>query len=305
VQPFAVSGCSLIESFINNIKMRYKGRRRSSNIEDKRGWKIGRKGGIGGGIFAIVAVLLYIFLGGDPQSALQFLDGGNEYTETATEYQPTQQEEELEEFVSVVLADTEDVWHKLFNASGMVYREPTLVIFSGEVKSACGLSAAATGPFYCPGDERIYIDLLFLGQLQEKLGAEGDFAMAYIIAHEVGHHVQNLMGTIDEVHAMRQQLSQKQYNELNVRLELQADFYAGVWAHHAQKMKDILEQGDVEEAMNAAQAVGDDRIQMQTQGRVVPDAFTHGSSSQRVHWFKKGFATGNLKEGNTFDPGAV
>jgi uncharacterized protein len=285
--------------------MRYKGRRTSSNVEDKRGWKIGRKGGIGGGIFSIVAIILYIVLGGDPQSAFQFLQGGNEYTETARDYQPTEHEEELAEFVSVVLADTEDVWHKLFNASGLTYREPTLVIFSGEVKSACGFAEAATGPFYCPGDERIYIDLLFLEQLQEKLGAEGDFAIAYIIAHEVGHHVQNLMGTINEVHSLRQQLNQKKYNELNVRLELQADFYAGVWAHHAQRMKDILEKGDVEEAMNAAEAVGDDRIQMQTQGHVVPDAFTHGSSSQRVHWFKKGFATGNLKEGNTFDPGAV
>jgi uncharacterized protein len=285
--------------------MRYKGRRTSSNVEDKRGWKIGRKGGIGGGIFSIVALLLYIILGGDPQSALQFFQGDNEYTETATEYQPTRHEEELSEFVSVVLADTEDVWHKLFKELGMEYREPILVLFSGEVKSACGFSEAATGPFYCPGDERIYIDLLFLDQLQEKLGAEGDFAMAYIIAHEVGHHVQNLLGTIDEVHSLRPQINQKQYNELNVKLELQADFYAGVWAHHAQKMKNILEQGDLEEAMNAAQAVGDDRIQMQTQGRVAPDTFTHGSSSQRVHWFKKGFATGNLKEGNTFEPGAV
>jgi predicted metalloprotease len=174
-------------------------------------------------------------------------------------------------------------------------------LFSGKVQSACGFSSAATGPFYCSGDDRIYIDLLFLEQLQERLGAGGDFAVAYIVSHEVGHHVQKQLGTLGEVHSLQQQVSKNQYNELTVRLKLQADFYAGVWAHHAQKMKNILEEGDVEEAFNAAQAVGDDRIQMQSQGYVVPDSFTHGTSAQRMSWFRKGFSTGDLNDGNTFD----
>jgi predicted metalloprotease len=230
----------------------------------------------------------------------------NQGSSTSTsEYQPSAHEEELAEFVAVVLADTEDVWNKLFNEKGLVYREPRLVLFSGQVNSACGFSSAATGPFYCPGDDRIYIDLLFLEQLQKRLGANGDFAMAYIIAHEVGHHVQKQFGTMDEMNSLRSRISQKQYNELTVRLELQADFFAGVWANHAQKMKNILDAGDVEEAMNAAQAVGDDRIQMQSQGYVVPDSFTHGTSAQRMSWFKKGFTTGRIEDGNTFDRDAI
>ena len=227
------------------------------------------------------------------------------YSETAVEYQPTAHEQELADFVSVVLADTEDVWHKLFENSGLTYREPKLVLFNGAVESACGLAQAATGPFYCPGDEKVYIDLNFLEQLQERLGAEGDFAVAYIVAHEVGHHVQNQLGVLDQVHTLRGQVSEKRYNEQTVRLELQADFYAGIWAYHAQKMKNILEQGDVEEAMNAAQAVGDDRIQKQMQGYVVPDSFTHGTSAQRMEWFKKGFTTGNVNNGDTFADDAI
>jgi len=285
--------------------MRYKGRRQSSNIEDRRSMSTGKKVGLSGGVLSIVVVIVVMLLGGDPSAILNLMQAGSDYSSTSTEYQPTAQEEELAEFISVVLADTEDVWHKLFNDMGLQYREPKLVLFSGQVNSACGFSSAATGPFYCPGDDRIYIDLLFLQQLQKRLGANGDFAMAYIIAHEVGHHVQKQFGTLDELNSLRPRVSQTQYNELTVRLELQADFFAGVWAHHAQKMKNILEAGDIEEAVNAAQAVGDDRIQMQSQGYVVPDSFTHGTSAQRMSWFKKGFNTGNINDGNTFDRDAI
>lgn len=285
--------------------MLYKGRRQSSNVEDRRGLSTGKKIGIRGGLLGVIGIIIYVLLGGDPQMALSFLQFDSGQTESSTEYQPTPHEEELAEFVSVVLADTEDVWHKLFNEMGMQYREPKLVLFSGKVNSACGFSSSATGPFYCPGDDRVYIDLLFLEQLQQRLGAQGDFAIAYIIAHEVGHHVQNLFGTLEEMNSLSQQVSQKQYSELTVRLELQADFFAGIWAHHAQKMKNILEKGDIEEAMNAAQAVGDDRIQMQSQGYVVPDSFTHGTSAQRMSWFKKGFTTGDIRNGNTFDQNAI
>ncbi len=279
--------------------MRYKGRRQSSNVEDRRGMSTGRKVGVSGGIATIVIALIVMLLGGDPQSVLNVMQQQG-VTETATDYQPSAHEQELTEFVSVVLADTEDVWHMLFENSGLAYREPTLVLFNSAVESACGFAESATGPFYCPGDEKVYIDLNFLEQLQERLGAQGDFAVAYIVAHEVGHHVQKLMGTLDKVHSLRGNVSEKQYNEQTVRLELQADFYAGIWAHHAQKMKNILEAGDIEEAMNAAQAVGDDRIQKQSQGYVVPDSFTHGTSEQRMTWFNRGFTTGNVNNGDTF-----
>jgi len=281
--------------------MRFKGRRQSSNVEDRRGRSGGRKIGIGGGIGAVVIALIVMFLGGDPNEVLNVMP--NEQGNTAADlgYQGSASEEEVKEFISVVLADTEDVWHALFENMGMEYREPTLVLFSSRVESACGITGAATGPFYCPNDERVYIDLSFLDQLQRQLGAEGDFAVAYILAHEVGHHVQKLFGTLDQVHALRGRVSEKAYNAQNVNLELQADFLAGVWAHHAQRTKSIMEEGDLEEALNAAQAVGDDRIQQQTQGYVVPDSFTHGTSAQRLFWFKKGFTTGKLDEGNTFD----
>ncbi|MFV0376226.1 MAG: neutral zinc metallopeptidase [Mangrovibacterium sp.] len=281
--------------------MRYKGRRQSSNVEDRRGMSGGRKIGLGGGIGAIVIVLIVMFLGGDPSSVLNMMQGQQEGASTESTYQPSAEEQQLTEFVGVVLADTEDVWHEIFKNSGMEYREPRLVLFSSRVESACGTSGSATGPFYCPGDERVYIDLQFLGQLQQQLGAEGDFAVAYIIAHEVGHHVQKLLGTLDQVHELRGKVSDKKYNAETVKLELQADFYAGIWAHHAQRMKNIMEEGDLSEAMNAAQAVGDDRIQKQSQGYVVPDSFTHGSSEQRMHWFKKGFTTGNVEDGDTFN----
>lgn len=281
--------------------MLFKGRRQSSNIEDRRGMSTGRKVGVGGGIVTVIIALVVMLLGGDPREVLQMMETQQATTETVSDYQPTAHEQELAEFVSVTLADTEDVWHKLFESSGLTYREPTLVLFSGAAESACGFAQSATGPFYCPGDEKVYIDLNFLEELQQKLGAQGDFAMAYIVAHEVGHHVQKLLGVLDQVHGLRGQVSETKYNDQNVRLELQADFYAGIWAHHAQKMKNILETGDIEEAMNAAQAVGDDRIQMQSQGYVVPDSFTHGTSEQRRTWFRKGFETGNVNKGDTFN----
>jgi hypothetical protein len=246
-----------------------------------------------------------MLLGGDPSEVMNVMQNQQSYTETPTGYQPTAHEQELTDFVSVVLADTEDVWHKLFEDSGLKYREPTLVLFSSATESACGFAQAATGPFYCPGDEKVYIDLNFLELLQDRLGAEGDFAVAYIVAHEVGHHVQKQLGVLDQVHRLRGQVSEKQFNDQNVRLELQADFYAGIWAYHAQRMKNILEDGDIEEAMNAAQAVGDDRIQKQSQGYVVPDSFTHGTSAQRMKWFKKGFETGNVNDGDTFAKRAI
>jgi len=280
--------------------MLYKGRRQSSNVEDRRGMSTGRKVGVGGGIVTVIIALVVMLLGGDPGQVLQMMETQQATTETVSDYKPTAHEQELAEFVSVTLADTEDVWHKLFENSGLTYREPTLVLFSGGAESACGFAQSATGPFYCPGDEKVYIDLNFLEELQQKLGAQGDFAMAYIVAHEVGHHVQKLLGVLDQVHNLRGQVSEKEYNAQTVKLELQADFYAGIWAHHAQKTKNILEAGDIEEAMNAAQAVGDDRIQKQSQGYVVPDSFTHGTSAQRMKWFKRGFETGNVNNGDTF-----
>lgn len=278
--------------------MRWKGRAGSGNIEDRRALG-GRRMAAGGGVGILVVAAIVYFLGGDPTQVLNTLQT------TGSGYGPADSsvikaEEELAEFVSVVLKDTEDIWHELFRQSGKVYREPTLVLFSGAAESACGYSSSATGPFYCSGDERVYIDLSFLDELQRKLGAQGDFAMAYIIAHEVGHHVQKQLGVLEQVHALRGRVSEKEYNRYTVRLELQADFFAGIWAHYAQKTKGILEEGDVDEAVNAAAAVGDDRIQMQSQGYVVPDAFTHGTSEQRKSWFMKGFRTGDLNEGDTF-----
>jgi uncharacterized protein len=208
---------------------------------------------------------------------------------------------ELKRFVSVVLADTEDVWHELFQQQGKTYRNPKLVMFSGQVDSACGRASASMGPFYCPADSKVYIDLRFYDEMKTKFKSPGDFAQAYVIAHEVGHHVQNLLGISDRVHALQQRSSEAEANALSVRLELQADFFAGVWAHHANKARHIIEAGDVEEALNAATAIGDDKLQMQTRGRVVPDSFTHGTSEQRVRWFKKGLESGDLRQGDTFN----
>ncbi len=268
-------------------------------MEDRRGGSV-RSVGMKGGVIGTLAIALVVYLlGGNPMEVLQMAGQGQ--TEVAGEPQLSAQEQEMTEMVSVILKDTEDVWNKLFGQYGATYREPKLVLFRTAVSSACGYAQSATGPFYCPGDEKVYLDLDYLEALQKKLGATGDFAVAYIIAHEVGHHVQKLMGTMTEVQqAQSVARSQEQVNELTVRLELQADFFAGIWIHHAQKMKNILETGDLEEALNAASAVGDDRIQMKTQGYVVPDSFTHGTSEQRKNWLKKGIQTGDLNQGDTF-----
>lgn len=260
---------------------------------------MGGRVAIGGGLGGLVILLLSLFLGDGSLPENLNVDNGLSGSEQT--YTPTAEENEKAEFVSVVLKDTEDVWNRLIEEQGGRYIEPTLVLFTNSTDSGCGYASAATGPFYCPADSKLYIDLSFYDDLQQRFGAPGDFAMAYVVAHEVGHHIQNLMGTMGELDAQRSRLSEKQMNALSVKLELQADFYAGVWAHHAQKMKDILEPGDIEEALNAANAIGDDRLQKQSQGYVVPDAFTHGTSKQRMYWFKKGFESGDLREGNTFD----
>ncbi len=280
--------------------MKFKGRRQSTNVEDQRGSSSGRSVGLKGGLIGTLAIALVVYLlGGNPLDVLRMSNQGQ--SEVATDAPLSAQEQEMTEFVSVVLADTEDVWRKIFNEYGSTYREPKLVLFRSAVSSACGYAQAATGPFYCPGDEKVYLDLDYLEALQRKLGASGDFAVAYIIAHEVGHHVQLLMGTMEEVqNAQRSARSQEQVNDLTVRMELQADYFAGVWIHHGQKMHNFLEEGDLEEALNAASAVGDDRIQMKTQGYVVPDSFTHGTSNQRKNWLAKGIQTGDIRQGDTF-----
>lgn len=278
--------------------MKWRGRRASGNVEDRRGSGGGGKLVAGGGIGGLLIVLIVAFLGGDPGAILNGLDSGG--TQTNEPYMETEQEAELADFVSVVLADTETVWSQVFEEAGMNYTEPTLVLFNGSVDSACGTAGAAVGPFYCPGDQKLYIDLSFYEELQNQFQAPGDFAMAYVIAHEVGHHVQNLLGVMNEVQPLRNQLSEEEYNKLQVKLELQADYYAGVWAHHAQGM-DLLEEGDLDEALTAASAVGDDTIQQRSRGYAVPESFTHGTSEQRKNWFYKGFKAGNLKAGDTFN----
>jgi len=278
--------------------MKWKGREQSGNVEDRRGMSTGRM--ITGGTVGTLAILVIVWLlGGNPDQLISELQpAGNE--SAAADPSIVQAEEELAEFASVVLKDTEDIWHALFQEGGNTYHEPRLVLFSGSVESACGFSSSATGPFYCPGDESVFIDLSFLKELQQKLGATGDFAMAYIIAHEVGHHVQNQLGITDKLNELRGRVSQDEYNKFSVKLELQADFLAGVWAHYADRTKNVLEEGDLEEAMDAASAVGDDHIQMQSQGYIVPDAFTHGTSGQRKSWFLKGYRTGDMNQGDTF-----
>ena len=270
-------------------------------MEDRRGTG-GRNMAIGGGLGlgTILVVLLVLLLGGNPADVLQQLPlPGAETSQTSGEL--TAQDKELGQFVSVVLADTEDVWAQLFSKAGRTYNPPKLVLFTDWTESACGSASAAIGPFYCPTDKKVYIDLRFLQDLQAQLSAPGDFAMAYVIAHEVGHHVQQLTGTMDRVDSQRRSLNEIESNQLSVRLELQADFYAGVWAHYVQDLN-LLEAGDIEEALNAASAVGDDRIQTQTQGTIVPDSFTHGTSEQRVRWFTKGLETGDMNQGDTFSP---
>jgi predicted metalloprotease len=275
--------------------MRWMGKQGSGNVQDRRG--MGGKLALGGGLGGIIVLVLSLLMGNNP---LDSLNVGSSTENTAT----SEVEDEEAKFVSVVLKYTEDVWGKLLpEQAGRDYQDPQLVLFSGMDQSGCGSANAATGPFYCPLDNTVYIDLSFYQQLSDQFGASGDFAMAYVIAHEVGHHVQNLLGTSDKIQQMRQNASEAESNKLSVMLELQADFYAGVWAHHAQQMENILEEGDIDEALNAANAIGDDRLQKQAQGYVVPDAFTHGTSEQRMYWFKKGFETGDMKQGNTFESG--
>jgi uncharacterized protein len=274
--------------------MKWLGRQGSGNVEDRRGMRGGLA--IGGGIGGVIILILSLLLGQNP------LENINLDTNSATEQPRSAEEDQQAQFVSVVLKETEAVWTALFQQEfGKDYQEPHLVLFTQSDQSGCGFASAATGPFYCPLDAKVYIDLSFYDDLSNRFGASGDFAMAYVVAHEVGHHVQNLLGTSDKVHEARKQLSEREGNRLSVALELQADFYAGVWAHHTEKMEDILEEGDIEEALNAANAIGDDRLQREAQGQVVPDAFTHGTSEQRMYWFKRGYETGDIKQGNTFE----
>lgn len=281
--------------------MRWKNRRKSSHVEDRRGSSMGGKTLIGGGISGVLILLVFTFLsGGDFGDFLNsaLLDTGT--NTTTAPYQETETEAERADFVSVVLADTEDVWTDIFQDYGYVYKDPTLVLFSGSVQSACGVAGSSTGPFYCPGDANLYIDLSFYDELSQQFNAPGDFAMAYVVAHEVGHHVQTQLGLTKQLDSLRNQLSETEFNQYQVRFELQADYLAGVWAHYAQGLG-YLEEGDYEEAINAAGAVGDDRLQQQAQGYVVPESFTHGTSDQRMYWFDRGFKSGNLEDGDTFN----
>ncbi len=295
--------------------MKWQGRRQSSNIDDRRG-KSGS--GMGGGgfnplligpllkilfsktglIIVGIVVVFSVVTGTNPLSLIGgMMGGGGQGFTTETNYTPTAEEDRLAEFCSIVLADTEDVWNQELEN----YRNPTLVLFTNSVNSACGNASSATGPFYCPADEKLYLDISFFEDMERKLNAPGDFAQAYVIAHEVGHHIQKIMGITDQVHSLRGEVSEKEYNQYSVRLELQADFLAGVWAHFSQESSGWLDRGDLEEALNAANAIGDDRLQKQATGRVVPDSFTHGTSAQRMKWFRKGFETGDMSQGDTFN----
>lgn len=280
--------------------MKWEGRRKSSNMDDRRGMGTGGKVIAGGGLIGIVFLVIQMFMGGDNAQLMQELQNQIEQQQpAASPSEPlTEADQKMGDFVATVLADTEDVWHKIFQENGMKYVEPKMVLFRGSVQSACGGATSASGPFYCPGDQKIYMDLDFFDELQTRFGAKGgDYAIAYVIAHEVGHHVQTLLGTSGKVRQLQQSLSKTEGNKLSVSLELQADFYAGLWTHYNQK---YLEEGDIEEALSAAQAVGDDAIQKKMQGHVVPDSFTHGTSEQRVKWFGKGFKSGDIRQGDTF-----
>jgi hypothetical protein len=272
--------------------MKWQGRRASTNVEDRRG----AKALVGGGIGTLIIAIIMLLMGGNP---LEYL--GNQSGTVETPYEATAEEQKLADFASVVLAETEEVWTELFKSElGKKYQCPSLVLFSGGVQSACGAADSSTGPFYCPGDQKVYLDLSFFTELKDRFMAPGDFAMAYVIAHEVGHHVQYQLGILDDVYSQREKLSTASFNKLMVKLELQADYFAGVWAHHVAR-NDLLDEGDVEEALNAASAVGDDRIQKEMTGRVNPDSFTHGTSQQRSSWFLKGFKSGTIAAGDTFN----
>ena len=283
--------------------MRWEGRRQSSNIEDRRGYRV-RRGLAGGGIGTLLLILVALYFGIDPTPLLQGVQVESVPEASRPGNQP-RADDQLAAFVSVVLADTEETWRAEFSAAGRTYRDPTLVLFTGAVQSACGMGSAAMGPFYCPGDEKIYIDLGFYRELRDRFQAPGDFAQAYVIAHEVGHHVQNLLGISGQVNTRRQRIGQAAGNQLSVMLELQADCLAGVWGYRADRLRGLLEQGDIEEGLNAASAIGDDRIQRKVQGQVVPDSFTHGSSAQRLKWFRRGLESGDLAVCDTFSAASL
>jgi len=277
--------------------MRLDSERESSNVDDRRGLSAGGGVAVGGGLIGVIFLVIKLFLGGGDASD-QVQDPFQN-----SQMSPSEQaaDDKRVEFVKKVLALTEDVWDSLFRSEGRVYKRPTLVLFRYNVQSACGLASSASGPFYCPSDEEVYIDLSFYQELEQRFQAPGDFAEAYVIAHEVGHHVQKLLGISDKLDRLRSQSSEEKSNKYSVMLELQADFLAGVWGHYAQQMKNVLDPGDLEEALNAANAIGDDRLQKEAQGYVVPETFTHGTSKQRMYWFKKGFDTGDINQGDTFN----
>jgi len=279
--------------------MLWRGQRQSENIEDRRGMSGGGLA-VGGGLGGIVILIIALLLGADPRQLLEQAPGQGPASGTESSRSVNPKEEELKQFSATVLASTEDVWNEIFRQQGMTYTKPVLVLFRDRVQSACGNAGAAVGPFYCPGDEKLYLDLSFFNELETRFRAPGDFAEAYVIAHEVGHHVQDLLHTMERVDAARGRMSETQANELSVRLELQADYFAGVWAHYAQQ-KGLLEMGDIDEALGAASAVGDDRLQREAQGYVVPDSFTHGTSEQRIRWFRKGLESGGIRQGDTFN----
>ncbi len=286
--------------------MRWRGERQSDNVEDRRGMSVSRGAKVGGigGLGLVAVVVVSMFLGVDPSALLQIVGQTTQSSSVSTEQSSVPAaNDDMRNFVAVVLAETEDVWNDTFRQSGKTYQEPNLVLFSGAVESACGMADSAVGPFYCPADQKVYLDLVFFDELHSRFGASGDFAQAYVIAHEVGHHVQTLLGITQKVTRLQAQSSTSDRNRLSVMVELQADCLAGVWAHQAQKKRNILEAGDIEEGLNAASAVGDDRIQKRTRGYVVPDGFTHGSSAQRVSWFKRGFEQGSMKSCDTFNAG--
>ena len=282
--------------------MKWSGRRQSDNMEDRRGMSSGGKTIVGGGIIGIIILLLNVFGGENAQMLTPILEQMNQGQSAPTEQRDlTAQELEEQAFINAILVDTEDVWTKIFQENNLQYKNPKLVLFTAGVETACGNATSASGPFYCPGDQKVYMDLDFFEELKTKFGAQGgDFATAYVIAHEIGHHVQTLLGTSAKMREMQEGKSQAEANKLSVALELQADFYAGVWTHYNQQMNNFLEDGDIDEALSAAHAVGDDAIQSKTQGRIVPESFTHGTSAQRKAWFMKGYKTGDINQGDTF-----
>jgi len=283
--------------------MKWQGRRKSDNVEDRRGMSSGGKTIVGGGIIGIIILLLNVFGGENAQMLTPILEQMNQGQSAPTEQRDlTTKELEEQAFIETILADNEDVWTKIFNENNLNYKKPNIVLFSGGVQTACGNATSDSGPFYCPGDQKVYMDLTFFEELKTRFGAQGgDFATAYVIAHEIGHHVQTLLGTSAKMREMQQGKSKAEANKLSVALELQADFYAGVWTHYNQKMNNMLEEGDIDEALSAAHAVGDDAIQSKMQGHIVPESFTHGTSEQRKYWFMKGYKTGDIKQGNTFE----